>query len=105
MAMLRMRAERADGIEVMARTEEHPDSLVKLGVRRAHAAPSGFEPATAKLVKALRPSGQGSRPATLFPVQRGNRLRPDLRAQRKDSVRSRASRPEGPTVNAKRTRI
>jgi len=71
MAMLRMRAERADGTEAMGRTEERPDGLVKLGVRRAHAAPSGFEPATAKLVETLQPSGQGSRPTTLFPVQRG----------------------------------
>jgi hypothetical protein len=29
----------------MARADERSDSLVKLGVRREHAAPSGFEPA------------------------------------------------------------
>jgi hypothetical protein len=39
MAMLRIRAEDAGGIEAIARADERPDSLVKLGVRREHAAP------------------------------------------------------------------
>ncbi len=39
----------------------------------------------------------------IFPVTRGSRLRPDPKADRKQPVRIRTSRPEGPKLKAKRT--
>ena len=49
--------------------------------------------------------GLDGRLGSIVPVHRGSQLRPDLKAQRKESVRIGTSRPEGPKLKAKRTCI